>query len=171
MEQILVSANNDVNAVFAANDGMANSAINAIEDAGVSGEVPVSGQDATAAGMQNILLGKQTVSVYKPIQDEAFVAATVALALRAGEDIQAAASGYQSTLASGGSSVAIVGIDTASGEASDSPTAEGSIPYIALVPIAVTAENMGDTVIADGFRTLEEICTGDVADTDFCQAA
>jgi hypothetical protein len=32
----------------------------------------------------------------------------------------------------------------------------------------VTEENMADTVIADGFRTVEEICTGDVAQTDWC---
>ena len=81
MEQILTDANNKVDAVFAANDGLANSAINAIEAAGI-GPVPVSGQDATAAGIQNILLGKQTMTVYKPIQAEAGVAAAVALALR-----------------------------------------------------------------------------------------
>ena len=39
------------------------------------------------------------------------------------------------------------------------------MPYIALVPIAVTADNVLETVIADGFRTIEEICTGDVAAT------
>jgi D-xylose transport system substrate-binding protein len=59
MEQILVDENNDVDAVFAANDGLANSTINAVEAAGF-GPIPVSGQDATAAGIQNILLGKQT---------------------------------------------------------------------------------------------------------------
>ncbi|NNC76292.1 MAG: ABC transporter substrate-binding protein, partial [Acidimicrobiia bacterium] len=42
------------------------------------------------------------------------------------------------------------------------------VPYVALVPIAVTADNILETVIADGFRTIEEICTGDVAETDFC---
>ena len=40
---------------------------------------------------------------------------------------------------------------------------------MALVPIGVTIDNIMDTVIADGFRTLEEICAGDVAQTDFCQ--
>ena len=40
---------------------------------------------------------------------------------------------------------------------------------MALVPIGVTIDNIADTVIADGFRTIEEICTGDVAQTDFCQ--
>ena len=101
MEQILVDASNGVDAVFAANDGLANSAINALEAAGI-GPVPVSGQDATAAGIQNVLLGKQTVSVYKPIQDEAGVAAAIALALRSGDDIEEAATSYESPLASGG---------------------------------------------------------------------
>jgi len=167
MEQILVGAGNKVDAVFAANDGLANSAINALDAAGV-GSVPVSGQDATQAGMQNIALGKQTVSVYKPIQDEAGVAAAVALALRAGEDFQEAATAYESPLASGGASVSIIGIDAETGEPADSADGEGVVPYVALVPIGVTAENMADTVIADGFRTIEEICTGEVAQTQFC---
>src|SRR5918999_3641473 len=86
MEQILTSANNRVDAVFAANDGLANSAINAMEAAGIE-NAPVSGQDATVAGIQNILLAKQTMTVYKPIQSEAAVAAAVALALRGGDDL------------------------------------------------------------------------------------
>jgi D-xylose transport system substrate-binding protein len=165
MEGILVDADNNVDAVFAANDGLATSSINALQAAGV-GPVPVSGQDATAEGMQQILLGTQTVSVYKPIQDEAGVAAAVALALRAGEDFEAAATGYQSPLASGGASISIVGIDPESGEATDS--AEDGVPYVALEPIGVTVDNMAETVIADEFRTIEEICVGDVAETDFC---
>jgi D-xylose transport system substrate-binding protein len=58
MEQILVSANNEVDAVFAANDGLANSTINAVEAAGI-GPIPVSGQDATTEGMQNIADGQR----------------------------------------------------------------------------------------------------------------
>jgi D-xylose transport system substrate-binding protein len=159
MEQILVDANNDVDAVFAANDGLANSAINALEAAGV-GPVPVSGQDATSEGMQNILLGKQTMSVYKPIEAEADVAAAVALALRAGEDIQSIESEFE---------FQIIGIEAATGDPTDSPEGEGVVPYFALTPIGVTADNMAETVITDGFRTVEEICVGDVAESDFCQ--
>jgi D-xylose transport system substrate-binding protein len=166
MEQILVDAGNDVDAVFAANDGLANSTINALEAAGV-GPVPVSGQDATTAGIQNVLLGKQTVSVYKPIQDEAGVAAAIALALRSGDDIEEAATSYESPLASGGSSVEIIGIDAESGEPTDS--AEGAVMYVALQPIGVTVDNVADTVIADEFRTVDELCSGDVAATAFCQ--
>ena len=168
MEQILVSANNKVDAVFAANDGLANSVINAVEAAGI-GPIPVSGQDATSEGMQNIALGLQTVSVYKPIQDEAGVAAAIALALRNGEGYEDAATSYQSQLASGGSGVAIIGINAADGTAADSATGDGVVPYVSLVPIGVTIDNIMETVIADGFRTLEEICTGDIAQTDFCQ--
>ncbi|MEX2211908.1 MAG: substrate-binding domain-containing protein [Gaiellaceae bacterium] len=159
MEQILVDASNDVDAVFAANDGLANSAINALEAAGI-GPVPVSGQDATAAGIQNILLGKQTMTVYKPIEAEAKVAAAVALALRAGEDVSSVQSDFE---------FALIGIEAETGQPADSPTGEGIVPYFALVPIGVTADNIADTVIADGFRTVEEICSGDTAQSDFCQ--
>jgi D-xylose transport system substrate-binding protein len=168
MEQILVAANNEVDAVFAANDGLANSTINALEAAGI-GPIPVSGQDATTEGMQNIALGLQTVSVYKPIDDEAGVTAAIALALRDGEGFEDAATSYQSTLASGGSSITIIGINAADGTPADSATGEGVVPYVALVPVGVTIDNIMDTVIADGFRTVEEICTGNIAQTDFCQ--
>ena len=167
MEQILVDADNEVDAVFAANDGLANSVINAMEAAGV-GPVPVSGQDATAAGIQNVLLGKQTVSVYKPIQDEAGVAAAIALALRAGDDLEEAATSYESELASGGSEVSIIGIEAETGEPAEEAEGDGIVPYVALVPIGVTIDNVADTVIADEFRTVEELCTGDVASTEFC---
>lgn len=159
MEQILVDANNDVDAVFAANDGLAGSAINALEAAGV-GPVPVSGQDATALGIQNILLGNQTMTVYKPIEAEAKVAAAVALALRAGEDIMAISPGFD---------FSIIGIEAATGQPTEPPEGDGVVPYFALVPIGVTADNIAETVIADDFRTINEICTGDVAETEFCQ--
>ena len=160
MEQILTDANNEVDAVFAANDGLANSAINAMEAAGIEG-APVSGQDATVAGIQNILLGKQTMTVYKPIQAEAEVAAQVALALQAGED----PAGIEAD-----ADFELIGIQAEDGQPTDSPEGDGVVPYFALVPIGVTVDNIADTVIADGFRTVEEICTGDTAQTDFCQS-
>ena len=160
MEQILTRANNNVDAVFAANDGLANSAINAMEAAGVE-KAPVSGQDATVAGIQNVLLGKQTMTVYKPIEAEAEVAAAVALALRDGEDIT-------------GVEVAdvdfnLIGITAEDGNPAEEPEGDGVVPYFALTPIGVTAENIADTVIADEFRTVDEVCKGDTAQTDFCK--
>ena len=140
---------------------LAQSTITALESAGLDPTtIPVSGQDATAAGMQNVVLGKQTMSVYKPIEAEAKVAAAVALALRAGDDIESIDPGYD---------FEVIGINSEDGKPAESADGDGVVPYVALVPIGVTTENMADTVIADGFRTVEEICTGDAASTDWCQ--
>jgi len=160
MEQILTKANNKVDAVFAANDNLAQQAINALEAAGV-GPVPLSGQDASAAGIQNILLGKQTMTVYKPIQAEADVAAKAALALCAGKDPSAIQSEFD---------FQTIGIKAADGKPAESPTGEGVVPYLALTPIGVTVDNIADTVIKDNFRTIAEVCTGDTLNTDFCKA-
>jgi D-xylose transport system substrate-binding protein len=161
MEQMLTAANNDVNAVFAANDGLANAAINAIEAAGLDAtQIPISGQDATAGGIQNILLGKQTMTVYKPIEAEAKLAAEVALALLRGESVEDVESEYEFSL---------IGIQAEDGQPAESHEGDGVVAYFALVPVGVTADNIGETVIEDGFRTVDEVCTGDTAQTDFCQ--
>jgi D-xylose transport system substrate-binding protein len=156
MEQVLTDANNKVDAVFAANDNLAQQAINALEAAGV-GPVPMSGQDASAAGIQNILLGKQSMTVYKPIKAEADLAAAAALALCAGEDPSTVKTDNEYTT---------IGINAADGKPAEAGT---GVPYLALTPTSVTVDNINDTVIADGFRTIKEVCTGDTADTDFCK--
>ena len=161
MEQALTDASNEIDAVFAANDNLAQQAINALEAAGVDPTgVPISGQDATAAGIQNIALGKQTMTVYKPIQAEADVAAKAALALCAGDDPSAIESDFE---------FETIGIQAEDGKPTDTAEGEGVVPYLALTPTGVTVDNIADTVIADDFRTVDEICTGEVADTDWCQ--
>jgi D-xylose transport system substrate-binding protein len=161
MEQILTSADNKVDAVFAANDGLANSAINAMEAAGIM-KAPVSGQDATVAGIQNVLLGKQTMTVYKPIEGEAEVAAAVALALRNGEDLESVQTDAEFKL---------IGIKAEDGNPTEESEGEGIVPYFALTPIGVTTDNIQETVIDDGFRTVKEVCSGDTAQTAFCKEA
>lgn len=138
-EQILVANNNDVDAVFAANDGIAGAVISALQSAN-AGPIPVSGQDATAGGIQNILAGRQTMTVYKPIKAEAEAAAEVAIALLNGEDVESVEGDWEVQSINNG---------------------EADLPYIALEPIAVTKDNIADTVIEDGFRTWDEICTGE----------
>jgi D-xylose transport system substrate-binding protein len=134
-EQILTAAGGDVDAVFAANDGLAGSVIAALKSQGLD-PLPLSGQDATVGGIQNILSGWQSMTVYKPIQLEAEAAAEAAIALLRGEDVSALTS------------------DTINNGQAD-------IPFIKLTPLAVTADNIAETVIADGFRTWEEICVGE----------
>jgi D-xylose transport system substrate-binding protein len=143
-ENILAREGNDVDATFAANDGLANSVISALKSAGQD-PIPLSGQDATTAGIQNILSGWQTMTVYKPIRAEAFAGAQAALALRAGEDVTSLQGDFAVTTINNGTS---------------------DLPFIALTPIGVTADNIAETVIADEFRTWEEICTGEFE--EFC---
>ena len=141
-EQMLTAANNNITAVFAANDGLANAVVSAYKNAGISPSeagIPISGQDATVGGIQNILAGDQAMTVYKPIKAEAEAAAEVAIRLLNGEAIDDLTGGL--TLNNG----------------------TNDVPFLALTPVGVTKDNIADTVIADGFRTWEEICVGDFA--------
>jgi D-xylose transport system substrate-binding protein len=138
-EQILVAQNNDVDAVFAANDGIAGAVVSALKSANQE-PIPLSGQDATASGIQNVLAGWQTMTVYKPIKAEAEAAAAIAIGLLNGEDPEDVEGDWEVQSINNG---------------------ETDLPYVALTPIAVTKDNIADTVIADGFRTWEEICTGE----------
>src|SRR5206468_8982412 len=79
-EQMLQQTNNKIDGVLSANDGLANSVISAL-NARKLGHKPVTGQDATAEGIQHILAGEQCMTVYKPIQQEANAASKLAVAL------------------------------------------------------------------------------------------
>jgi D-xylose transport system substrate-binding protein len=65
MENILTAQQNKIDAVVASNDGTADGEIIALTAQKLNGIVPISGQDATAAGCNQIVLGNQTVSVFK----------------------------------------------------------------------------------------------------------
>ncbi|HLU63978.1 MAG TPA: substrate-binding domain-containing protein [Protaetiibacter sp.] len=82
-EQALTSLGGKVDAVWSANDANAAGVISILDKNGLT--VPVSGQDASVAGLQNVLLGKQTATVYKPFQLEAKAASDLAIKLLNGE--------------------------------------------------------------------------------------
>ena len=84
-EQILQKNNNKIDGVVAANDGLANAAISALKQRKLP-QVPVTGQDATLQGIQNIVNGDQCMTVYKAIKNEADAAAKLAIALAKGEE-------------------------------------------------------------------------------------
>ncbi|MDX2376806.1 substrate-binding domain-containing protein [Microbacterium sp. LRZ72] len=86
-EQALTSLDGEVDGVWVANDTNAAGVIKVLQDNNLAG-VAVSGQDANVAGLQNILLGWQTATVYKPVKDEATAAVDVAVALLNGEDVE-----------------------------------------------------------------------------------
>ena len=85
MEQILTKANNDVDAVVSANDGMAGGIIAALKAQGLEGKVPTSGQDASLEGIQNVLQGYQGVTAFKDFRLQAPAAAQIASAILKGK--------------------------------------------------------------------------------------
>ncbi|GAA1822292.1 sugar ABC transporter substrate-binding protein [Agromyces salentinus] len=82
-EQALTALGGKVDAVWVANDTNAAGVITILDKNGLT--VPVSGQDASIAGLQNVLLGKQTATVYKPFALEADAASELAIQLLNGE--------------------------------------------------------------------------------------
>jgi D-xylose transport system substrate-binding protein len=130
MAEILASSKQRITAVVASNDGMAGGIAQALEDRGLAGKVLVSGQDADLAAIIRILNGRQTMTVYKSLVSEARKAAEVAVALTKKEPIK------QTGFLSNGAK---------------------NVPVIMLDPIAVTKDNIMETVIKDGFQRLETI--------------
>jgi D-xylose transport system substrate-binding protein len=140
MTQALTAVQNQLDGVYAANDGTAGGAIAAMKAAGVKPLPPVTGQDAELAAIQRIVLGEQYMTVYKAIQPQAEAAARIAYCLATGKPVPA---------------------DVTSGRTVNN--GKKDVPSVLLVPIAVTRENVKDTVIKDGFWTKEQVCAGSYA--------
>jgi D-xylose transport system substrate-binding protein len=140
-QQAITALGNDGFAgIYAANDDTAGGAIAALKGAGLNPEeIPVTGQDATVAGLQRILAGQQYMTVYKEITPQAKVSAEIALALADGKPVPE---------------------DKVTEEVDNGA---GKVPAVLLEPIAVTKENVKSTVVADGFVTASELCTGTYA--------
>ncbi len=139
MEQALTALNNQVDGVYAANDGTAGGAIAAMKAAGLNPLPPVTGQDAELAAIQRILVGEQYMTVYKAIRPEAEVTAELAFTLCQGETLP----------------------DTRFTSRVDNAKIE--VPSILLKPIAVTRDNIKNTVAADQFWSIAQICTAEFA--------
>lgn len=148
---MLTAQNNGIDAVLAANDGLAGSVISALKSANLK-PIPLTGQDATVGGIQYILAGWQSMTVYKAIKAEANAAAALAIALDKGQDI---------------SKMATSTVDQTSGGTNAGGNAKE--PAVLLTPVSVTKDNIASTVIADGFRTWAEVCVGDFA--QYCPAS
>jgi len=82
--QMLVKTNNNIQGVLAANDNIAGAVIADLKAKHLK-PIPLSGQDATAQGIQYIIAGWQTGTVYKYVPDEANAAAAAAVALLKGQ--------------------------------------------------------------------------------------
>ena len=139
-EQMYTDNGGKIDGVLAANDGLGNAAIAILKKNKVNGTVPVTGQDATDQGLQNILAGDQCMTVYKAVKKEADAASALAIALAKGEDTSSMATGTT--------------MDT---------TTKKEVPSVLLDPQAIYADNVKD-VIADGYTTKDKVCTAALAD-------
>ena len=139
MEQAITSVGKDgFIGVYAANDGTAGGAIAAMKSAGIDpAKVPVTGQDAELAAIQRILAGEQYMTVYKPLKPLAEKAAEWAVMLVQGKK------------------------PTDATETEDN--GETKVPTIKLEVVPVTADKVKETVIADEFWKVDEVCTGEYA--------
>jgi len=132
--------------VYAANDGTAGGAIAAMKGSGINPSTrPTTGQDAELAAIQRILAGEQFMTVYKAIKPEAEGAAELAVALAQGDDPPGDLVNEQ--------------VDNG----------QKQVPSVILTPVAVTTENIADTVVKDGYWKVSQICTQAYADD--CQKA
>ena len=135
-EQMLEKTSNRIDGVLAANDGLANAAISALKARRLP-QIPITGQDATLQGIQNILTGDQCMTVYKPIAQEVAAAAKLATSLAKGE--------------------------TPTGVTSSTDNGDKQVPSILLHPISVTKATVGKYFGNADFPTRTQVCTGKVA--------
>jgi D-xylose transport system substrate-binding protein len=85
-EQMLVRTSNKIDAVAAANDGLANAVVVALKGRKLK-PIPLSGQDATPLGVQNIISGWQTMTVFKDVRKQATAAAKAAVQIVKGQKL------------------------------------------------------------------------------------
>jgi D-xylose transport system substrate-binding protein len=134
-EQMYTQAGGNIQGVYAANDTLANAAIQTLKRN--NQKVPVTGQDAAVQGLQNILSGDQCMTVWKPADGEAKALSETAIALLKGDKPKT------------------------TGTVKDTE-ANRDVNSILLDPISVTKDNLAE-VISKGAQSAGDVCTGDYA--------
>ncbi|BBX68131.1 MULTISPECIES: sugar ABC transporter substrate-binding protein [Mycolicibacterium] len=142
-EQLYTAAGGKVDGVYAANDGLAGSVISILDKNKRAGQVPVTGQDATVEGLQNILAGTQCMTVYKSATEEAGALAKAAIALANGQTPE-------------------------TNSTSRDDQGNRDVPSVLLTPKSITKDNV-DVVFTDGGQSKDEVCAGQFA--AMCSAA
>jgi D-xylose transport system substrate-binding protein len=138
MENILTGQQNKIDAVVASNDGTALGELQAMKAQGLSGKVPISGQDATADGCNSIVLGQQTVSVYKDTRLLSPQAVDMMDALIKGQS----PSGLKSfTLAA----------------LTNDKTKTGNVMAAFLPVVQITKANVYDQIVKSGFQSYDQV--------------
>ncbi|MDC7232448.1 MAG: sugar ABC transporter substrate-binding protein [Spirochaetales bacterium] len=137
MENILTAIDNGVDAVVASNDGTALGALQAMKAQGLAGVVPISGQDATAAGCKSIVEGELSMTVFKDLRKLMPLAVETTLALGRGESIS--------------------GMTSYSLKELTGDNLSGDVPCKFLEVISVDADNVYEEVVKSGFQAYDEV--------------
>ena len=138
MENILTAQNNQIDAVVASNDGTALGELQAMKAQGLTGKVPISGQDATADGCNSIVKGELTVTVFKDTRLLAPKAVEMLEALIKGQSITGLT---QYTMA----------------ELTNDKTLTGNVMALFLPVVQVTKANVYDVIIKSGFQSYADV--------------
>ena len=136
-DQMLAANGNKINGVLAANDGLAGAVVASLKAHGLK-RIPLTGQDATPTGVQFILAGWQTGTVYKSVKREAAAAATLAIKIIKGQKVSLPAIAKQYK----GVSQKVSGT-----------------PSVLLTPVWVTKANY-KLLFKDGFLKRSQVCIG-----------
>jgi D-xylose transport system substrate-binding protein len=136
--QALTAAGGSVDGVLAANDDIANAVIGVLQQNGLAGHVAITGQDAQVEGLQNILKGQQSMTIFKNVTYEANAAAKLAIALISGQDPSSLGISFSSSK-----------IDPAN----------GNLKSVLLPAQVITYSNVGDVVTAGALKA-SDICNG-----------
>ncbi len=126
----LATSTTKIDAIVAASDNVSLGAILALQEHGLAGKIPISGQDAEIQALKRIVEGTQTLTVYKKIKAMAYKATEIAIALAKGEPEESNASTNNGVI---------------------------DIPSYLMDVTLVDKNNIADTVIKDGLYTYEDI--------------
>jgi D-xylose transport system substrate-binding protein len=129
--QMLLKTGNKIDGAIAANDNIAGAVVATLKAKKLK-PIPLSGQDATAQGVQNIISGWQTMTVYKYVPDEANAAAAAAVALLKGK--RPKSNGFR-------------------------PNGKKKEPTLALPVVSINKKNY-TRLFRDGFLKRSEVCNG-----------
>ena len=141
MENMLTATNNQIDAVVASNDSTALGAIEALRAQGLAGKVPISAQDATAAGCNAVAKGDLTVTVYKDIRLLVPLSIEIAIKLAKGEAVE----GLQ---------------DFSLAELTGDTNLKGSVPCKFLEVVGATKDNLYDVIVKSGYQSYDDVYKG-----------
>ena len=120
----------EAEAIMCGNDALAGEVIHALAERGLSRQIYTVGQDADLEACQRIVEGTQLMTVYKPVERLAVLAAECTVKLAKRQPLE------NVTMFNDG---------------------KHEIPYIAIEPVAVFSDNIDEIIIKSGFHQHDEV--------------